>query len=509
MNCSKRVNIPWVGIIKRMNIFQNSYFDNSFLYPTQAFLMLALLYILLIATTITIMVICIKKREKILSSISNDPIFSLLTVAMVILGSRIVIMFFNSSHVQILPELVFVMDMVGRDWLDGVMKPVMMLWRGLPFNPQIGYGQGFTVFIGLLLYPLYKLRVCTQETLVHFSQISYIYLASLVSLTYVVLIVTKYKSQIRNSLLIVFITFLLGYSGSLGLERGNTDIIFSLIILLLYFFRMRTQGSSKFFYFIEVGLLGMLTASKMTLLPISLAFILTSDRLLPSIVYFFFSYGIWSFSPALFGIKSSLLDSYNASIIFLEPIYFSKMLSVSCWAGNHVLRGIASIFILCSQSALEEFNKIFTIVVNLIFYILAGTVFILPLIPLLSHLRDKTGSFISFMRYVYGNRSKFLLLLLVLAVAAINLLPVLSFSYRLYYSFAVLLAAWYSIQNVQARKLLLVSTVCFLLKGFWFTDLKILNVFIALHYMTLIYASSMELRLSLVGRKDFYGSKKK
>jgi len=502
------VNIPWVGITKRMNIFQNFYFDNSFLYPTQAFLMLAFLYVFLSAVVITVIIICLRKHEKILLAISNDPVLSLLIVTMIVLGSRIVIMFFNSSHVQILPEKIFEMDTVGRDWLDGVMIPVMRLWKGLPFNPQIGYGQGLTVFVGMLFYPFYIFGISTQETLVKFSQTSYIYMASFVLLTYIVLIFTKYKNDIRNILIIVLMTFLFGYSGSLGLERGNTDIIFSLVMLLLYFFRMRKKGLLKHFDFVEACILGMLTASKITLLPISLAFILTSEKLLPSIIYFLLSYGVWSISPTVFGIQSSLLDSYTASAIF-QKSFFSNALSISCWAGNHVLRGVASNFILCSQGALEEFKKVFLIMLNVIFYILAGTVFILPLVPLALHLKNMTGSFISFIRYVYENRSRFFLLFLVLAVAAINLLPIFSFSYRLYFSFAVLLAAWHSIRNIQARKVLLLSTVCFLIKGMWFTDLKILNVFIALHYMSLIYATSMEVSVTLVRRKDFYAGKKK
>lgn len=485
-----------------MTIFQNPILLNSFYYPNYAFAFLLFALLLQIAIIIVPIIIIAKYRRAILSWISRDYTLSLLMALLAVVTSRIIVMLFNSSHIQILPEKIFVMDMVGRDWLDGVMQPVMMLWKGLPFNPQIGYGQGFTVFIGILFYPLYTVGIITQQTVVHFSQISYIYLASLVSLSYISLIVTKYINEIRNILIIAFITFLLGYSGSLGLERGNTDIIFSLVMLLLYFFRMRKQGLSKSFGFIEACVLGMITASKITFLPISLAFILTSNRLLPSIIYFFFSYSIWSFSPTIFGIKSSLLDSYNASAVF-QKSFFSNALSISCWAGSHVLRGIASNFILCSQSALEEFNKLFTIMVNLIFYILAGTVFILPLVPLLSRPKDTIGSFVSF------NRSKFLLLFLVLAVAAINLLPIFSFSYRLYYSFAVLLAAWHSIQSMRGRKLLLLSTICFLLKGIWFTDLKILNVLIALHYMILIYATSMELSLTLVRRKDFYVSKKK
>lgn len=491
-----------------MNLFQNSYFDNSFLYPTQAFLVLALLYIFLIGITSTIIILCIKKREKIISAISKDPIFSLLTVAMVVLGSRIIIIFFNSSHVQTLPEKIFAMDMVGRDWLDGVMQPVMRLWKGLPFNPQIGYGQGFTVFIGILLYPLYKLGISTQKTLVHLSQISYIYLASLVSLTYLTLIVTKYKNHIRNILIIVFMTFLLGYSGSLGLERGNTDIIFSLVILLLYLFRANTHGLSKSFGLIEACVLGMLTASKMTLLPISLAFILTSKQLLPSIIYFLFSYGIWSFSPTLFGIKSSLLDSYVAATTF-QKLYFSNTLSTSCRTENYGLFGLASLFIPCSLSGLNILNRLFLAMVYLVYAVLFVLFFIIPLVPLVSQLRIMNRKIFFYIKFFYQNRSIFLLLFFVLSVAAINLLPTFSYSYRLYFSFSVLLAAWYSIQSTRARKFLLLSTMCFLVKGMWFTDLKLLNVLIALHYMILIYAASLELILTLVRRKDFYGSKKK
>jgi hypothetical protein len=398
--------------------------------------------------------------------------------------------------------------MVGRDWLDGVVFPVMNLWRGLPFNPAIGYGQGFTVFIGILFYPLYVLGIITQKTVVHFSQISYVYLASLVSLSYITLIVTKYKKEVRNIILISFITFLLGYSGSLGLERGNTDIIFSLAMLLLYFLRIGKHGSSKLFGCIEAFTLGMLTASKITTLPIALAFVLTSEQLLPSVLYFLFSYGVWSFSPALFGVKGTLLDSITASATFLHS-FFPTTLAVSCLSGSYVLRGLASNFILCSQPALEALNVIFTIIINVIFYLLIGMVFISPIVPLILYLKKMNGSLMLLVQYVYQNRNKFFLLLLVLAVAAINLLPVFSFSYRLYYSFAVLLAAWYSISAIKAKQLLLFSTLCLLLKGIWFVDWKLLNVLIALHYMSLIYAVSLSLRTMLPDRKDVYGAKKK
>ena len=432
----------------------------------------------------------------------------MLMVLLIVVTSRLIVMFLNSSHIQILPEKIFAMDMVGRDWLDGVMTPVMRLWKGLPFNIQIGYGQGFTVFIGILFYPFYKSGINTQEALVNFSQISYIYVASFVLLTYVVLILTKYKKDIRNILIIVYITFLLGFSGSLGLERGNIDIIFSLVILLLYLFRLSKYSSSKYFGFIEACILGMLTASKITLLPISLAFILTSTRLWSSIIYFIFLYSAWSLSPTVFGIHSTLLDSYSAAIKF-QNLYFPNTLLTGCRGDNYGLFGLASLFIPCGPSGLNIFNRLFLAMAYLIYACLFVIVFIIPLIPLVSQLQIVNRKIFFHIKFLYQNRSIFLLLLFVLAVAAINLLPNFSYSYRLYFSFSVLLAAWYSITNAKAKRLLIISTICLLLKGVWFTDWKLFNIFVVLHYVSLLYAASIELTEPLVRRKELYDRKNK
>jgi hypothetical protein len=56
---------------------------------------------------------------------------------------------------------------------------------------------------------------------------------------------------------------------------------------------------------------------------------------------------------------------------------------------------------------------------------------------------------------------------------------------------------------------LLVSTLCLLLNGVWFPEWKLLNIFVTLHYMSLLSAVSLDLGITLAHRKDVYGGKKK
>ncbi len=484
-----------------MNMFQHPLVLNSFYHPNYAFLFLLFSFVLQAAIIVVPIWIIVKYRQALLSWISKDYTFSVLLALLAVVFSRVVVMFFNSSHIQMLPEQTFVMDMVGRDWLDGVMRPIMSLWEGIAFDPKIGYGQGLSVFLGILLYPLYKTGACSPDSVLTCSHTGYLILSLTVLAGYVTVIFRFFKSSVRTLLLIGFITFILGYAGSLGLERGNTDTIFSLIILLLYLFRTQKTIRSQFSVWVEGCILGLLCSSKITLLPVAFVFIITSPRLLLSGLQFVFWYAFWSLIPFAFGIQSTLLDSYIAGSTF-QKIFFSDPLKISCWAGNHVLLGLASFFIPCFAVKLNIYNTLFSVVEYIVFTVLCGVVFVLPVVPLITGVKTAYTTIIASIRYLYTKRSDFLLLFLVLAVAAMNLLPVFSFAYRLYFSFAVLLAAWHTITTEQAKRLLVLSTLCLLLKGLWLTDLRILNLLIALHYMSLISAASTDVLSNLHLRRS-------
>lgn len=484
-----------------MDIFQNFVLQNSFHYPNFAFVFLLFTYLVQVTIIIGFIISIIKYGRAVLSFFLKDYVFTLLLVLLIVVLSRVAVTFFNSSHIQVLPEKIFAMNMVGRDWFEGVIQPATRLWQGLPIDPKLVYGRGLITFVGILFYPLYKIGACTPDTMIQCSQISYVIVLTLLIASYVSLICFYFKPSVRNILLVSFIAFILGYGGSLGIDRGNIDVLFSLILLILYLLRKHNPKTSWLHMVIETCILGVLCSSKLTMVPLALAFVLTSQYIASSMVFFVLWFIFWSLSPTAFGLHVSLLDSYVAAATWNK-----KPLTIGCSSG-YVFSGIIPLFIPCSIAAKNILSKLLQMRVYIAYGILSAFVFVFPLISLVSKLPVKNKKISSYLSLYYKNRKLFLLSLFTIAVAAINLLPNFSYSYRLYYSLPVLFIAWHSVTTTRSKDLLLFSTMCLLLNGVWFTDMQIVNVLVAVHYLCLIGAVLINLADKLRTKRSGYATK--
>ena len=107
-------------------------------------------------------------------------------------------------------------------------------------------------------------------------------------------------------------------------------------------------------------------------------------------------------------------------------------------------------------------------------------------------------------KFLYNHDTRlnkyFVILLFILAVAAMNLLPEFSFTYRLWYSLPLLLLLWKETENhKKARLYCLLSIICLSVKGLWiYTNVdpngfnifesRGLSLFVVLHFYFMIKA---------------------
>jgi len=383
--------------------------------------------------------------------------------------TRYQITFLNASQKQILPESVFAMDRVGRDWLDGVVFPMFTILGGRPFNPEIGYGRGIPSVLGLVILPLQSAGICTDAQIVDCASAMYKGMVVIVLIGFfsTVLFLPYGKNLVPAAL--VLIAFLLGMPGSLGLDRGNLDIIFSLFLFLGAIARFRQRRQTVFQTVAEAVLLALMANTKITIVPFVVVFLLTSTNIILFIGIFAAAFIGFSYLPMMFLVSASLWDSFYAASTVKRM--FPDTLATWCAPWNHTIFSIASLATNCSRSTTGAITALGVVLFSSIIW---------PFIRL---------PFGRLKKIYEASPSGIFFLMLCLVTASINLLPYYAYAFRLYYSLICLLLGWYIVKEPVSRRALVLSSVFLLLKGLWIPENKIINIAVFFHFYYLIRAA--------------------
>ena len=218
--------------------------------------------------------------------------------------------------------------------------------------------------------------------------------------------------------------------------------------------------------------------------------------------------GLTAYLPqVLYGVTTTINDLYLANVMGLKEsirlFFIPERLAL-----NHSFEATASLFAdcadagTCTDAPVSRFTTLLTSRIPLVF------TFGLPMIPLfIKFIRVlQVHSYKTFRLLVqFRNDRRVILLLFIIADAGINLIPQVSFVYRLYYSLPILLVAYREVQkNSKAQLFCVLSMICLIIKGFWinytiqpqqtiFFDPRVMNFFVILHFYFLIKAGAVAL----------------
>jgi hypothetical protein len=203
------------------------------------------------------------------------------------------------------------------------------------------------------------------------------------------------------------------------------------------------------------------------------------------------------FLPMLYSAPGTISDLVNATIHFEKVIPFITLGSIQF---NHSFTALAS---LATDGIFQRIpfpHERYTIIGILIKIFIVSTL----LIPLLGVLTKKTFTRMrQNILWVIRERKnqRLTLLCIVYVLAAVNLLPLLSFNYRLYYSLPVLFFLYIeSKSHSYARWNTILSMIFLGLKGFWILmsiepkgmtlfDIRSTNIFVLFHFFFMIKAA--------------------
>lgn len=421
----------------------------------------------------------------IISTIQNHSDFLFVLLLSIMIFTRYSVTYLNREQKQLLPDSVFALNIVGHDWLDGVIQPALSLLDKQPFNPVVGYGQSLSSITGLIILPLQSFGICTQSQTLSCSNAVYkaVFVLTFAGFILIGLLFPYGKDTIL--ILLNILIFYLGIPGAMGLDRGNLDILFSLCMSLFALLRIRRGHQPVRWCITEAIVLALFVNTKMLVLPITIAFLITSRHVLLSVAIFISSFMGFSYLPVLLHMPASVVDPFTAVFSFGRP---SNIFIAWCSSWNHTVYNMVTNFFDCSQLT-EHTQTFLSVMVTRSSGIMIF--FLIVILPLRNLIHDiwKYHKTIQW-RILYGQTHKELLVLLVsLGVASINLLPYFANPYRLYYSLMAVLLSWYASCDKTSRNVVVLSSLFLLIKGLWFTDNRIINISIAFHYYFLVQAA--------------------
>lgn len=318
----------------------------------------------------------------------------------------------------------------------------------------------------------------------------------------------KMSSKTKKLASLFILAFFFSIPGVLGLYMGNVDIFLSLalgFIVLLKFNEKKLLDKYGRFYSIFVGtLLGAITNAKIFIFPFSIVFILLSKNIILKLFSFLGSFIIITYLPNIFGSPTGILT-------FLNRVYlWNERVTVNFGpAYNHSTAALVSYFTDClkTQNCETYPNNLLTLIVVLLVFIVAffSRNFFNNenFIKLLDQLSNPFFLIKYFLR-IKSNKY-FLVFLLTLITALINLVPDIAFNYRLYYSFPIVLLLLTETQDLpKARFYCFLSMIFLILGGLWIVDLsfsgkgiidpRLMNIFILFHFIFLIKSSYLLLK---------------
>ncbi|HLD25159.1 MAG TPA: hypothetical protein VJB96_04555 [Patescibacteria group bacterium] len=429
-----------------------------------------------------------EKRFRI--SVVRNPTGWMLAVLAGVLLTRLIITYGNSGSTMKAPESMVALPSRGVDLSLAVVKPLIHMLRGeIFYYYTANYGPSFTLFTLPFLRIAEYTKQCSwvDEGTCVMVLYNWLLASSVGGFALFIWLTTKRNQEDRNVLFLFFITFLLGIAGSLGLERGNIDI------LLALFFGMSIFGmkhASSLAVVAVSSVVAFLASSKLLFLPLAFLVFILSYRPILSIVTFAMVFFTFAYLPNLWGASSGVLDQFRVALEFEKAIPFASHLNILY---NHSFAAMASMFTDCFRDQTcrnaDDVRKI-----RFVSFVLAMFVFALPW-------RERfTANLWLAWRVLLAHRRRWSVMLLAIAyfVAVINLLPRFSFDYRLYFSLPIVIYLYNASKgNDRARYYCLLSMLFLGLKGLWIGqyihpagmnifEARGLHFFVALHYFALI-----------------------
>ncbi|MCL4417623.1 MAG: hypothetical protein M1365_13175 [Actinobacteria bacterium] len=433
--------------------------------------------------------------ERVHRSLLSNYILVVVILLLITLFSRFFISYTDKGNMIISPDSVLAQPTIGADFLVGVIFPADSMFRGKNmYAGNQNYGSAFTLLTVPFIYIASSNKICATDNLTpcHFVFYHWLIFITIAGYLLFILLVSIKMKHLLSFLLLFFTIFILSLFGSFGLERGNIDIILSLILgCLILLITYKPNKEKKKFDIFKSIIVGFVSAffvnSKFFLLPIGLSAVYSSKRIPLSLLSFIAAFIIFGYLPNfLYNSPSDPLSSINTALVVghVDTFHHSYRLQY-----NYSFSAIASLATNCVQKKNCRGSQD-SLVISTISLLLFLFTFIYPFVgnriirkKLLNwsiHVKKRMENGINLMqalviiklgikRILKERMNKyFTILLFILSNAALILVPEQTYPYRLYYSLPLLVILWRETEkNMKARLYCLLSIIFLSIKGFW------------------------------------------
>jgi hypothetical protein len=433
-------------------------------------------------------------KEKIKNFLHKNSLLVLVILLLITVLTRFSISYTNMSNVVVAPDIKILNEKgIGFDYVVGVVGAIDLMFHEKNIYTNIqNYGSGFTLLTVPFIYLLNLANVCKINNVFscHVVLYQWLLVVTLGGYLLYILFISFRKWKLLTFFLLYFIVFLLGIFGSFGLERGNIDIILSLVFgcLLLWIISISDRDEQKSSLILRSIVIGFISAfmvnSKLFLLPIGMVAIYSSKKIFVAFFSFIAAFCLLGYLPnILFHSPSDPFSSINMALVISHVDTFAQSYRLQ---HNYSFNALASLATNCAekQTCNLRFDSSIISTISLFLFIFT---FIGPFLTTNS-IRSKLINFAKQIKMNFWGGIKsgtqwlikqrlnkyFVILLFTISVASLILLPEQTYPYRLYYALPLLMLLWRETENnKRARVYCLLSIICLSIKGFWiFIDIN-------------------------------------
>lgn len=428
--------------------------------------------------------------------------FCIIIVSLVVI-SRVNFIYGDVNKGIRAPESIFSLQFLGIDLQTGVILPTIKMLKGENFYDHVSsYGPSANLTLAPFLKGLIDSKYCVGDGSISCLHVLYPFYIFFSILIFAAILFFGPQGKFLLYRLLIISIAILGIPGSLALERGNIDTVFMGLLWLAITVGINQIHKFRIISVFIGGLIGYVSVGKMFLLVYSIPFIFISPYpLLYLITVLFVSLGL-SYLPIIYGVKSDPFKLINTIQSWSQgaryTYYYPKTL-----AYNYSISAMTSYIYFCQVMDSCDTRNILEIILNKIAYVmLFCLVFIVSGLRFLKFIIQNIWlkRLKKIFHYIWSSRVELGILLLSMSTAAINLLPDVSYAYRLLYSVPILCLLSDRITNKSVRISLLISIFFFAFRSSWIEyglDYRVLewgsyrigNVTTLLHYYFLIRTS--------------------
>lgn len=444
---------------------------------------------------ITFLIFLCNRYIRIIKSIFIDKTLLIFTCLLIITLCSFFVALFTTDQKSIIKPSIILIQRVGQDLFDGTIKGSYSILEGKKFD-SVGYGISFTAVFSLFILFLRNFNLCLPHREIQCVQTVYPYYVSIVFLGYILSLwkFIRVKNQVYLAI-IFFVMFMLGTIGMFGTSVGNLDILFALIITI-YLFLFPYYKTNQIFNFFSGFIFAMLVNSKFFLLPYLFVILLISDYPLITLGGVILNIGFNYVIPLFFGLSITPLLSLTAALNFGNKT--QNGIYIICLSFNHSVFAISSLFLNCMKNGFSIrrlLNPFYLLSVLLIIFF----IFVYPYKKFPIYIIKKNKIIRLWLKVIQSKyKIEFQLFLFILVTLLINILPTLSFDYRVFYSLPIIFSLLVD-QRIKDKSNLYYSLFFLSMKGLWvFTrlyqrgfmpfDPRGMNIFLILHYYFLTKA---------------------